>query len=219
MMPRKATSTRRRGRPSSRTTVRDDGQVILSRKRGRATKRISSRTQWELVWEDLDDFAPYFDASWALADVSEELLRHHARSIAAGLDPATGQPVRPLNPQGKAGQDARAGKRPDIRGIARTDGRDLASQLTRTKIKGRGNAKLGKGRVGTSATCSIKGGTGGHARYLEKALAEDGIEHLAVDGKAAEVIDKALDAWVDKALQGPPDTLPNFDRIQGRDLT
>lgn len=198
--------------------MRDNGVVLLSRKRGGETKRLRSRTGWEFTWEDDDDLVAYPDASVLLARVSEALLRHHVDVIRAGKDPATGQALPPLDPDGTSGVEARLGKRPNIRGVARRDGRDLASLLTRSKISASNNVKVGRGRVGGSARCIIGGGSGGHATYLQKASADHGVDHLAVEGDAEKVIDEAVSAWLDEMLQGEPEQPPFFGPLQGRDL-
>ena len=138
--------TRRRS-----TTVTDNGIVLLSRKRGQETKTQSSRTGWSFDWQDDDNLVAFPDASWLLADVSMALLEHHVEALRKGVDPATGAPLPELDPKGQSAASAQAGERPNIRGIARTDGRDLASLLTRSKIVGRNNVKIGKGRIGGSA--------------------------------------------------------------------
>jgi len=209
-MPR----TRRR----SSTTVSDNGIVLLKRKRGNETKTQRSRTGWSFTWEDLDDLVAFPDASWLLETVSRELLKHHVEALRKGVDPATGAPLPKLDPRGQSASDVRDGKRPDIRGIARTDGRDLASLLTRSKITGRSNVKIGKGRLGGSATCKIGGGTGGHGKYLTMAANDHRVDHLAVEGDAERVIDQAVELWLAAMLQGEPGEMPNFGRVQGRDL-
>ncbi len=210
MPPRTANSARR-------TVLSGTAGAIMVRGRRTASKNYEARTGWGIVWEDRDDFNPYFDASWLLADVSAEILRVHVEALRAGVNPATGAPIPRLNPLGRSGREARAGKRPDVRGIARTDGRDLASMLTRSKIKGR-TAKIGKGRAGSAASCKIGAGTGGHGKYLSKALDDHGVEHLEISEKVETAIDQALTMWVAAALQGPPSVFPNFRDLRGKDL-
>lgn len=196
----------------------DNGIVLLQRKQGNETKRLAAKTAWTFDFEADDDFIPFPDASWLMAHVSERLLAHHVEAIAKGVDPATGQRVKALDPDGASGRNAKLGKRPDIRGIARTDGRDLASRLTRSKVTARAEVKIGKGRLGGSAAATIGAGTGGHGKYLVVARQDHGVDHLAIEGNAERVIDEATVEWLDLMLQGEPDKLPNFGRIEGRDL-
>lgn len=214
---------RKRGRPSKTTTVRSDDIAILSRKKGRETKRLKSRTGWSFRFIDDDDLAPYLDASWLLADVSAALHAHTVFSIESGRRSDTGAAQPPLDPRGQQGRLARRGVRPRFRGVnkhpSRSKGTMLHERLSRTRIIGRDNAKVGKGKIGTAARCEIKPGFGLHSAFLADELGR-GVDYLHVDGEAARVIDKAVSEWLDKALDGPPTNadLPEFGVITGNDI-
>lgn len=219
-MARKRRS-RRRGRPSKTITVRKDDVAILSRKRGKATKRQTSRNGWSFQFIDEDDFAPYLDASWLLAYVSEALHAHHVDSIKRGVRADGMGPQPALEPRGTQGHLARRGIRPNLRGVNKFDSRSKGTmfheKLTRTTIKGRANANYGKGKIGNAARCEIKPGLGAHSLWL----ADDPGEYLFVEGVAANVIDRAVSEWLDMALKGPPtkiSDLPEFGPIEGNDI-
>jgi len=211
---------RRRGRPSSSVQVRA-GDVAIMRKAGRATKTIGSRVGWTFTWEDGSDWSPYVTADVLLADVSAGVLEEHVEAIKAGKRAGTGTDQPKLDPRGQSGKDAAAGKRSRARGNARDDGKGLADQLARSKVKARGNAKIGKGRLGTSASCTIGPGTAGHASYLAKEHAKRGIEFFDVDGRVALRIDADLSRVIDIALSGLPfdaSAAPDFGELRGGDL-
>lgn len=200
--------------------VRDDEIAIMTRRRVVGKRPGSS---WSFVWNDESDLTPYLDASWLLAEVSHAVLAAHVHAIAAG-DMARGGPQAPLDPFGQSGRAARAGRRPDARGVARTDGRSLPDLLTRDPIKGRGGAvsrskKSGTARVGTLATTSIRPGSGGHTQFLSKD-AQRGVEYFFVDGDIEKVIDRAVGEWLNAAFEGPPSDLGRleFGQLRGSDV-
>lgn len=215
---------RKRGRPSKTINVRKDDVAILSRKRGKATKRLASRTGWNFQFIDEDDFAPYLDASWLLADVSEALHAHHVESIKAGQRADGMGPQPPLEPKGTQGALARKGIRPRMRGVNKFDSKSKGTmfheKLTRTPIKAGTWSRKRRGQLtinlGTKASCQIKPGLGAHSLWLAK----DPGEYLFIEGAAGNVIDRATDIWLDKALNGPPEQgfLPEFGAIEGNDI-
>lgn len=210
---------------SRRTSLLSGSRGSLSRQSGKKGSKWGVEITGEVV-------LPWADARYLVRDISNAILEHHVKSIESGQK-ADGSGAQPrLAPEGNAGKQAARGERPNVRGIARTDGKNLADRLARAKIKGDG--KLVK--IGTRKTGSKKGGNlvkssifgtrastrigpdnGGHGKYLSKEL-QEGNRFLFADGLIERLVDDVLQKSLAKILDGEPaDSTTGYDEEKGKD--
>lgn len=154
----------------------------------------------------------------ALVDhVSDVVLGEHWIAIGEGRRAESFDKQPPLAAWGKAGQDAAAGQRPNVRGFTASTAKPFRDNLERTAIKvvagkgiqrsriKRGNQFQGRFRVNetvesTKASTTIRPDKI-HETFLGLELGR-GNQYLFVRGLVAEAVDKALAAFTNIALEG-----------------
>jgi hypothetical protein len=170
----------------------------------------------------LDDLDIQLDSAALLDFVSTALAMHHRESILTGKR-ADGTSQRDLVAVGTQGQLAKTGARPNIRGNRgkQTKGLGFADGVTRSAIAQtlrQTKAQKRNQQVTVVARCTI-GPHKTHEGFAQRELdgltiKDDGttvrahisspVEYFFVNGEAEQVIDKAVDAWLENLLTGKP---------------
>lgn len=142
---------------------------------------------------------------WALAAVDgveggpDAIIEQHARAWETGTHPGSGQLQPPLVEGGKAGRDAAAGLRPNLRGVTHAP---------------RGLAKSGPSivnfypRVATGSpkrarvVISVPRGRAELLRFLAEEAEEHNVEYLSVEGQIDHSVRANLSKFVSSILEG-----------------
>lgn len=166
-------------------------------------------------WRVASDAAPSFDAVALVDHISDVILGEHYLAITEGRR-AEGPEKQPaLVEWGKAGRDAKAGARPNVRGYTGSTAKPFADNLERSPIKVSGKART-RSRVvqgnqfqrfvvnetveGTRAKTTIRPDKI-HETFM--ALEEKrGNQFLFVTGYVSEAVDRALASYLGLALDG-----------------
>jgi hypothetical protein len=201
--------------------ARSDPNAIprdFKRRVAKAGVRTSSETRggWGASWKVVSDFAPSFDAVALVDHISDVVMAEHHGAIGEGerADGSGKQP--PLASWGKAGKDAAAGQRPNVRGLTAETSKPFRDNIERTTIKVKG-ASLNRSRAkqvglfqrirvnetveATKASTTIKPDKV-HESFMALEYDKRGNQFFFVNGKVAEAVDKALAAFTDLALDG-----------------
>lgn len=177
-----------------------DANAVLVRDR-RSTKGGKSKATW-IVSADL---APIFDAVGLADAVSMKILDLHFEAISTGTK-ANGSGNQPrLAPEGAQGALARAGKRPNIRGVT-SSARKFPDHLTRTKLRIlKKPRKMTSGVLGTSVACTIEPDKV-HKRYVNLEASGEKtdvpVEFFYTDGRVDEAINAIVNRWLGLAIEG-----------------
>lgn len=146
------------------------------------------------VWRS-KGWSPCLDAASAAEAVADAVLAHIRDSILLGKHPATGAPVRPLNPRGAQGRRAMRGLRPNIRGNTGSP-RGLPRKLRRVRVQ---RLRAVKESAVVARTQIVPPGK--LADYVTREAAA-GTEFLSGDGAVLRAAETALEQWLAAALAG-----------------
>jgi hypothetical protein len=152
-------------------------------------------------WSVAVPFAPNFDAVTGLDHVSDGVLTEHLFAVQDGAKADGSGLQAPLSPRGKQGRFAAAGQRPNKRGFTGRTTRPFADNLERAPIKvNKRPVKLKVGTEGTRAKTSIRPDPlhRGFVGFEERR----GHEYFFADGPILRTVDKALEQWLELAVDG-----------------
>jgi hypothetical protein len=176
----------------------------------------STRGGWGASWKVVSGLAPSFDAIALVDHISDVVLAEHWAAIGEGerADGSGKQP--PLADWGKAGKDAAAGLRPNVRGLTAETSKPFRDNLERTAIKSKGSSfnrsrtkqvglfqriRVNETVEATRASTTIRPDKV-HESFMGLEYDKRGNQFLFVGGKVSEAVDKAIAAFTGLALDG-----------------
>lgn len=178
-----ALSTACKGSSEGAVKLLESGKTLTRKptKRRRAKQRV---TELRLDVEAEDSWAYTVRADTILGSVSWQLLKHYRQSVIAGVDPETGAPQPPLKRLGPGRKSQHRGYKTGL----------FANTIRMTDVKGR--TDLARVRILPDTRRNV----------FVSMEATRGVQYMAVEGRAADVISATVNEVLDCELEGRSDT-------------
>jgi len=142
------------------------------------------------------DVAAAFDAVTLCELLTNRVLIAHRAAIEGGVRADGGGSQPALNPDGGSGADAKAGRRPSLRGVTAKRAFPRTLQRTAPKVAG---TKMSSGRQGTRAKATISAAPVLRG-WLQREQAR-GVGYFQSGGEIRELAQRVLLEWADADIQ------------------